>query len=91
MTPQPILCTPSRAPTPSSCPILDSQPLTAVNGNNHGEAFYRVGSNAPHNLYSNVANLAKLSTSKAAPNPLFAYLGTGQAFGGFGASAGQPS
>lgn len=65
-------------------PILESQPVDVVNADNHGALFQRVGSNEPHNIYTDVARLAALSTTHKAPAPLFSYLGAGQTFGGAG-------
>jgi hypothetical protein len=66
-------------------PILDSQPVTAVNENNGPSLFYRAGPKAaPDNLYSNVATLAQLSTTRTAPAPLFSYVSSGSQFGGPG-------
>jgi hypothetical protein len=64
-------------------PILDSQPVTAVNENNEPALFYRAGPKAaPDNLYSNVAALAQLSKTKTAPAPLFSYVASASQFGG---------
>lgn len=65
-------------------PILQAQPLTLVTATNHPNNFLRVGNNAPHNLFSNVADLAALSATHTAPNPLFTFLGAGAAFTGAG-------
>lgn len=65
-------------------PILQAQPVDLVTMDNHPELFTRVGNNAPHNLYTNVARLAALSTSHTGPNPLFTYLTPGQSFTGAG-------
>lgn len=66
-------------------PILRSQPDTAVDANNYPSEFYRVGSNVPHNLFADVANLARLSTSHRYPSPLFSFLSAGERFNGAGA------
>ena len=63
-------------------PILDSQPLTPVNDSNEGAMFWRVGDNAPHNLFTDVAKDATLSTSHVAPSPLWDFLSHGQTLGG---------
>jgi hypothetical protein len=68
-------------------PMLEAQPLTVVTADNHPEQYVRLGSNAPHNLYANVGNLASVSTTHAAPSPLFTYLPAGQRFWGAGAGA----
>jgi hypothetical protein len=65
-------------------PQLQAQPLTLVTAGNHPNDFARVGNNAPHNLFSNVANLAALSSTHTAPAPLFTYLKAGETFGGSG-------
>lgn len=65
-------------------PILQAQPVDLVTADNHPELFNRVGSNAPHNLFTNAVRLAALSKSHAAPPALFKYLGAGQAFSGAG-------
>jgi hypothetical protein len=67
-------------------PILTAQPLTVTTMDNHPNLFIRVGSNAPHNLYTNIGSLAGTSTTHTGPNPLFSYLRRGQAFGGYGAA-----
>ncbi|HUJ66202.1 MAG TPA: DUF3048 domain-containing protein, partial [Acidimicrobiales bacterium] len=68
-------------------PILDSQPLTPVNESNEPSLFYRAGPKAaPDNLYSDVADLARLSKTNTAPAPLFPYLTSGSQFGGAGAA-----
>lgn len=63
-------------------PILDSQPLTAVNDDNEGAMFWRVGDNEPHNLFTNVAKDATLSSTHVPPPHLWNFLSTGQTFGG---------
>jgi hypothetical protein len=64
-------------------PILESQPLTAVTEASEPSLFYRAGPNvAPDNLYSSVTSLARLSTTKTAPTPLFEYVPDGTQFGG---------
>lgn len=65
-------------------PVLAAQPVTLVDDSNHPSLFSRVGSNAPHNLYSTVAGLGAASTTHSPPQPLFRYLKPGQAFGGTG-------
>src|SRR5262249_14838406 len=65
-------------------PILRSQPLTDVDGENRPDLFWRNGAAAPHNLYANVASLAGASTSHTAPHPLFAYVASGTVFTGPG-------
>jgi hypothetical protein len=55
-------------------PILRSQPITDVDADNHPGAFWRTSlAPIPHNLYTNIAALAGLSTSHAPPQPLFLY------------------
>ena len=68
-------------------PMLMAQPVTVVTENNHPEQYARVGSNAPHNLYANVGNLAGTSTTHTGPTPLFTYLAAGHKFWGAGAAA----
>jgi hypothetical protein len=64
-------------------PILESQPVTAVTESSEPALFYRAGPKvAPDNLYSNVLSLAKLSTTRTAPAPLFSYVPKGSQFGG---------
>lgn len=68
-------------------PILRSQPVTDADDGNQPGQFWRVGFQAaPHNLYTNVDNLAKLSPAQAPPLPLFLYLPQGQPFSGPGAT-----
>jgi hypothetical protein len=67
-------------------PILQAQPVTLVTDSNYPGQFIRIGSNTPHNLYSNVASLAALSVTHTGPAPLFHYLSSGQAFAGAGAT-----
>lgn len=68
-------------------PILRSQPVTDADDGNQPAQFWRVGfQSAPHNLYTNVANLAKLSPAQAPPLPLFLFLAQGQPFSGPGAA-----
>lgn len=62
-------------------PILDSQPATPVNADNQGGLFWRVGSNAPHNVFTSVAKDATVSTTHVPPAPLWSFLHPGQAFG----------
>jgi hypothetical protein len=62
-------------------PILDSQPATPVNADNQGSLFWRVGSNAPHNVFTSVAKDATVSTTHAPPAPLWSFLHPGQPFG----------
>jgi hypothetical protein len=68
-------------------PVLRAQPLTAVDDSNYPSQFYRVGSNVPHNLFTDVVNLAKLSTSHRYPSPLFSFRSAGEPFGGASAAA----
>ncbi len=63
-------------------PILQAQPVTLVTATNYPNQFVRVGNNAPHNLFSNVAQLAALSATRTAPNPLFTYRPAGAPFSG---------
>ncbi len=71
-------------------PILRSQPFTDVDGDNHPGAFYRVSFAAtPHNLYSNVATLAAISSTRTAPLPIFSYHAPGAPFTGAGVSPAQ--
>jgi Protein of unknown function (DUF3048) N-terminal domain/Protein of unknown function (DUF3048) C-terminal domain len=65
-------------------PQLQAQPVTLITDTNHPEQFVRVGTNVPHNLFSNVADLAALSASHTAPKPLFTYVPAGQSFTGAG-------
>lgn len=65
-------------------PLLMAQPATVVDDDNHPEQFVRVGNDAPHNLYSDVAKLAALSSTHTAPAPLFSFVKPGQAFTGSG-------
>jgi hypothetical protein len=65
-------------------PILQAQPVDVVTMDNHPELFWRVGNNAPHNLFSSVARLAAVSTTHTPPAPFFTFLKPGQAFGGAG-------
>lgn len=65
-------------------PILQAQPVTLVTDDNYPSLFNRVGDNAPHNLFSNVASLASKSTTHNPPPPLFTYLKSGQPLGGSG-------
>jgi hypothetical protein len=59
---------------PIFLPLLEAQPVTTANDNNHPELFYRSGSKpAPHNLYSSVLALAGISSTHAPPAPLFQY------------------
>jgi hypothetical protein len=68
-------------------PILESQPVTTATMNLDPNLFYRAGPNvAPHDLFSNVAALARLDTVQAAPHPLFRYLPEGKTFAGAPAS-----
>ena len=68
-------------------PMLEAQPVTVVTENNHPEQYVREGSNAPHNLYANVGDLASTSATHTAPTPLFTYLAPGNKFWGAGAAA----
>jgi hypothetical protein len=55
-------------------PILRSQPVTEVDQDNHPALFFRYGPKAaPHNLYTNIAALAKAAGNPAPPAPLFQY------------------
>jgi hypothetical protein len=64
-------------------PVLRSQPLTDIDGDNRPDLFWRSSvAAAPHNLYASVVALASASTTHAPPRPLFAYLPAGAAFGG---------
>ena len=68
-------------------PILRSQPVTDADDGNQPGQFWRVSFQvAPHNLYTNVANLAKLPTDPAPPPSLFSFLAQGQPFSGAGAA-----
>ena len=65
--------------------ILRAQPVTDVDIDNDPGAFVRSDlAPAPHNLYSDVANLAAMSTTHAPPPPLFTYRDPGAPFGGAG-------
>jgi hypothetical protein len=63
-------------------PVLYDQPATNLNIDNRGDLFYRVGSNAPHNLFTSIPKLAANSTAPAPPGQLFSYLASGTPFGG---------
>jgi hypothetical protein len=65
-------------------PILSGQPVTLVDDDNYPDDFVRIGDNIPHNLYTDVATLAGLAASPAAPQPLFTYVPAGRSFGGSG-------
>jgi hypothetical protein len=66
-------------------PILRSQPVTDVDGENYPGLFYRSGANvAPHNLYSDVAWLAAASATHRPPLPLFGFVPAGGQFSGPG-------
>ena len=65
-------------------PVLAAQPLTVVNDTNHPEQFQRIGSNIPHNVYTNVAGVAALDNPAGGPPPVFKYLPAGQPFSGAG-------
>lgn len=67
-------------------PILQSQPVTLITADSQPNDFVRIGSNIPHNLYTDVATLASQSTTHTAPASLFGYLPSGQAFGGAAAA-----
>jgi hypothetical protein len=63
-------------------PVLRSQPLTDVDGDNRPDLFWRSSlAAAPHNLYASVVSLASASSTHAPPRPLFSYLPAGAAFG----------
>ena len=67
-------------------PLLEAQPVTSANDNDHPELFYRAGPNAaPHNLYSSVLSLAGVSSTHAPPAPLFHYRSHTAPFAGAGA------
>ncbi len=66
-------------------PILRSQPVTDVDGENHPGVFYRTKLAAsPHNLYTNVNSLAATAPNPTPPPPLFSYLAAGKSFSGAG-------
>jgi len=66
-------------------PILQSQPLTGLNDDNAPNEFYRVDyAAAPHNLYSDVADLGAASTTHTPPLPLFHFVASGGTFTGGG-------
>ena len=65
-------------------PLLQAQPVDVVTMDNHPEMFTRIGGNAPHNLFTNVARLAGLSSTHAPPPSLFTFLKAGQSFTGAG-------
>jgi hypothetical protein len=68
-------------------PILQSQPVTGINAENHPALFPQNGNlPAPHNTFTNVQALAGLSTTHAPPPPLFSYLLPRTVFGGRGAT-----
>lgn len=53
---------------------LRAQPWWEVDDGNRPDLFYRAGSKpAPHNLYTNVASLAKAAKTPTPPAPLFQY------------------
>lgn len=55
-------------------PVLRSQPVWEVDDGNRPDLFYRAGSKpAPHNLFTNVASLAKAAKNPTPPAPLFQY------------------
>ncbi len=67
-------------------PILQSQPVTGINAENHPALFPQNGNlPAPHNTFTDVEALSALSTTHAPPPSLFSYLPKGEAFGGTGA------
>ena len=68
-------------------PQLRSQPWTDVDGNNHGDQFYRGSGIAPHNEYTNVASVAKLDSVHQPPSPLFQYRSAGTPMTGAGAAS----
>jgi hypothetical protein len=66
-------------------PILQSQPVTGINGENHPALFPQNGNlPVPHNTFTNVEALSGLSTTHAPPPALFSYLVSGTRFGGRG-------
>jgi hypothetical protein len=69
-------------------PQLRAQPITDVDIGNHPELFNRVNyAAAPHNLYTDVAQLAAQSPpGSGPPSPLFTYRPAGQAVAGAGAA-----
>jgi len=68
-------------------PILRSQPVTDADDGNQPGQFWRVNFEvAPHNLYTNVADLATLPTAPTPPPLLFSFLSQGQQFTGAGAA-----
>jgi hypothetical protein len=63
-------------------PILRSQPLVDADDSNQPGKFWRLDyAPEPHNLYTNIAALAKLDTPGSVPPALFHYLPTGSSFG----------
>ena len=68
-------------------PQLRGQPWTDVDDNNHSGQFYRGPGAAPHNLYSNVASDAKLSSTNTGPSALFPYRATGTPLSGAGVAS----
>ena len=78
---------PIPAPMPGFCPILRSQPVTDVDGDNRPDLFWRSNlAAAPDNLYASVVSLAGASTTHAPPGPLLSFLTAGATFGGPGAA-----
>lgn len=65
-------------------PLLQAQPLTLVTMDNYPNLFQRIGSNAPHNLFTDLVNLVKTVNVHTWPSPLFQYLPPGESFGGAG-------
>jgi hypothetical protein len=63
-------------------PVLYAQPATNLNIDNRGDLFWRSGFNAPHNLFTNVQQLAANSTTHLPPSPSFTYLPAGRPFSG---------
>ena len=55
-------------------PKLRAQPWWEVDDGNRADLFYRAaGRSAPHNLYTNIASLAKAAKTPTPPGPLFQY------------------
>ena len=55
-------------------PTLRAQPWWEVDDGNRADLFYRAGPKpAPHNLFTNVASLAKAAKTPTPPAPLFQY------------------
>lgn len=68
-------------------PTLRAQPWWEVDAGNRPDLFYRGGSKpAPHNLFTNIASLAKAAKTPTPPAPLFQYRTSGTPMTGAGAA-----